>query len=67
MIKMIFYAVRVGRIPGIYSRWEDVAPQVLNIPYAMWQAYWDLSAAEAFLKANGGPVSVGFTAMPYQG
>lgn len=63
---MSFYAVRVGRVPGIYYRWEDVAPQILNIPYAVWEFFDTLEAAKAFLGANGGPVSVGFTAMPYQ-
>lgn len=48
-----FYAVRVGRTPGIYSTWHDCLAQVRGSKGAVFKAFPSLHEAQAFI--NGTP------------
>jgi ribonuclease HI len=54
-----FYAVRVGKVPGIYHTWADCLDQVRGYPKAMFKSFPVLSDAENYLagddKAESGP------------
>ncbi|MED6170381.1 hypothetical protein PIB30_030354 [Stylosanthes scabra] len=43
------YAVRHGRVPGIYTNWEDAEPQVLGFPRAKFNGFRSLDEAIAFM------------------
>jgi ribonuclease HI len=46
---MKFYAVRVGRTPGIYSTWESCAAQVKGYPGAVYKSFKTRKEAQMFL------------------
>ena len=46
---MKFYAVRVGRTPGIYSTWELCAAQVKGHPGAVYKSFKTREEAQMFL------------------
>jgi len=45
-----FYAVAVGREPGIYTDWPQAKEQVDGFPGAIYKGFFDHAAAEAWLK-----------------
>lgn len=45
-----YYAVRVGKTPGIYMTWDDCKAVVDGYPGAMYKSFTNLSDAEAFLE-----------------
>jgi len=45
-----FYAVRVGRKPGVYETWEECRAQVDRYPNARFRGFPTLQEAEAFVK-----------------
>jgi hypothetical protein len=47
-----FYAVRVGRRPGVYTDWSDVKPLVNGFPGAQHKSFRTRSEAERYLAAN---------------
>jgi ribonuclease HI len=49
MAKTKFYAVRVGRIPGIYLDWESTQAQVKEFPGAVFKSFTTRGAAEDWL------------------
>lgn len=52
MAKKQFYAVAVGRKPGIYTAWEGnegAAPQVIGYPGAKYKGFASLEAAQRWL------------------
>ena len=52
-----YYAVRVGKEPGIYYSWSECLDQVRGFPKAAFKSFTTLTDAEAFLKddsAGGG-------------
>lgn len=49
MPKKLFYAVKVGRSPGIYSKWKDAEPQVKGFKDAVYQKFKTLPEAEKFM------------------
>lgn len=51
---MKFYAVRIGRVPGVYTTWEACAEQVRGFPGAQFKAFQTESEASAFVKAAVG-------------
>lgn len=59
MPKRLFYAVKVGRNPGIYDKWKDAEPQVKGFKGAVYQKFKTLPEAEKFMfgtaseEANG--------------
>ncbi|KAM0713610.1 hypothetical protein Q7P37_010572 [Cladosporium fusiforme] len=44
-----FYAVRVGKSPGIYHTWPDCLEQVRGFPKAVFKSFTSLTEAESFL------------------
>jgi hypothetical protein len=44
-----FYAVRVGRQPGIYRTWEECQPQVNGYPKAQFKGFDSLHEAKEYL------------------
>lgn len=44
-----YYAVRVGRKPGIYDHWTDAKDQVHGYPNAIYQSFNNLQEAKAFI------------------
>ena len=49
-----FYAVRVGRQPGIDSAWDEVHKQVNNFVGAMYKKFQHRAAAEAYVSETSG-------------
>ena len=47
---MKYYAVRRGRVPGIYDNWNECEAQVLGFPQAAYKSFKTLCDAEAFMK-----------------
>lgn len=45
-----YYAVRVGKIPGIYFTWDDCKTMVEGYPGAKYKSFGSLAEAEAFLE-----------------
>ena len=45
-----YYAVRTGRTPGIYESWTDCKAQIDKYKGAVFKAFTDKAAAEAFLQ-----------------
>ena len=48
-----YYAVRRGRIPGIYESWEECRNEVSGFPNALYKKFPDRAGAEAFLEDRG--------------
>ncbi|SMR63049.1 unnamed protein product [Zymoseptoria tritici ST99CH_3D1] len=56
-----FYAVRVGKEPGIYHSWAECLDQVRGFPKAMFKSFTSLTDAEKFVKnenVEGGETKV---------
>ena len=49
MAKKKFYAVKVGKIPGIYSTWNECEAQVKGVSGAKYKSFATLKEAEEFL------------------
>lgn len=47
--KKKFYAVKVGRVPGIYGTWDECKAQVDGYPNAEYKGFAKLSEAEEFI------------------
>ena len=50
---MKFYAVRIGKEPGIYHTWAECLDQVKGFPKAAFKSFSSLTEAEAFVKSDG--------------
>ncbi len=50
-----FYAVRCGRVPGVYTSWEDCKKQVYGFGGASYKGFLTEAEAEAFVR--GGNIS----------
>lgn len=48
-----FYAVAVGRKPGIYATWADCQKQVIGFSEAIFKGFASASEAEGFLARHG--------------
>ncbi len=47
-----YYAVRVGKTPGIYLSWEDCKAQVDGVAGAKYKSFGSITEAEAFLEGR---------------
>ena len=47
-----YYAVRVGKTPGIYLTWDDCKAMVDGYPGAKYKSFTDLQEAESFLNGE---------------
>ena len=52
MAKKNYYAVRIGKIPGIYTNWEDCKAQVTGYKGAVFKGFEEKKDAEDFMKAG---------------
>lgn len=44
-----YYAVKIGRIPGIYQTWDDTKDQVNGYPGAIYKSFATLQEAEQYI------------------
>lgn len=49
-----FYAVKIGRVPGIYSNWDDASKQVTNYSNATHKSFESREEAEKYMGYNKG-------------
>lgn len=49
---MKYYAVRVGKIPGIYNTWDECSKQVIGYKGAVYKKFDSYDDALSFLKDN---------------
>lgn len=49
MAKKNFYAVKVGKTPGIYTNWEDAKAQVSGFPGAVYKGFVTADEAKAYM------------------
>lgn len=56
--KKNFYAIAVGRKPGIYTKWPDAQAQVMGFAGAKYKGFATRAEAEAWLKNPSYPASV---------
>ncbi|GAA5938404.1 hypothetical protein JCM3775_000883 [Rhodotorula graminis] len=56
-----FYAVRVGRKPGVYTSWDDCAAQVNGFQGARHKKFPTRDEAEGFVSGGAGPSSAAST------
>ncbi|WRT69352.1 uncharacterized protein IL334_006336 [Kwoniella shivajii] len=52
MPKAHWYAVRVGRRPGVYATWQDTEKQVKGFPGAIYKSFPHYKAAEGWQRAG---------------
>lgn len=52
MAKQKFYAVKVGRVPGIYTSWDDCKKQVDGFSGAKYKSFKLRNEAEAYLSSS---------------
>ena len=50
MAKKNYYAVRIGKTPGIYTDWEDCKAQVTGYKGAVFKGVEERKEAENFMK-----------------
>ena len=50
MAKKNYYAVRIGKTPGIYTNWEDCKAQVTGYKGAVFKGFEEKKDAEDFMK-----------------
>ena len=53
-----YYAVRKGKVPGVYTDWGACADQVVGVSGAVFKGFNDLNDAIAFVGAVKKPVYV---------
>lgn len=47
-----FYAVRIGRIPGVYTTWEACRQQVEGYPGAVYKSFPGRAEAESYVRGD---------------
>jgi len=50
-----YYAVKVGKAPGIYENWQECREQINHYSGAVFKSFEDRAAAEAFLLSDDKP------------
>jgi ribonuclease HI len=53
-----FYAVRVGRVPGIYNDWKSTEQQINKFPGAIFKSFSTYGEAETFITGNVKPYQI---------
>lgn len=61
MAKKNFYAVRVGRTPGIYKTWPECQANTSGFPGAVFKGFETLEEAQTFMGSAQGPSQPGKT------
>ena len=69
MAKNKYYAVRKGRVPGIYRTWSECQKQVTGYPGAVFKGFVTEEEAQSFLhsgqSAEAKETHISHTAYPY--
>jgi len=52
MAKNNYYAVRIGKTPGIYKTWEECKAQVIGYKGAIYKGFVEKQDAEDFLRGG---------------
>lgn len=52
MAKVKFYAVKVGRTPGIYKTWADCQKQTSGFPSAVFKSFPTMEQAEEYMNGS---------------
>ena len=47
-----YYAVRVGRTPGIYYNWNDCKAMVDGFPGAVYKSFKTMAEADSFMQGT---------------
>ena len=58
-IEKIFYAVRKGVVPGIYTTWDEAKVQVFGFSGASYKKFSTEEEAERYVNANNNPSKQG--------
>ncbi|KAF8318509.1 hypothetical protein DL93DRAFT_2075991 [Clavulina sp. PMI_390] len=66
MPKAAFYAVKAGRVPGIYGTWGECEAQVKGFSKAVYQSFKTRAQAEEYMKGVPGPASLSNNPPPAQ-
>lgn len=51
-LQKVFYAVRIGRVPGLYKTWPECESQVKSFPGAEFKKFSNLSEAKQYLNPS---------------
>ena len=54
-----YYAVRVGKVPGIYMTWDDCKAMVDGYPGAKYKSFGSITEAQAFVEGTSYSVGEG--------
>jgi ribonuclease HI len=49
---MTFYAVKIGKIPGLYTSWSECSQQVTGFPNSLYKKFTDIDAAKQFMSVS---------------
>src|SRR3989338_4575190 len=49
---MKYYAVRIGRVPGVYHTWNECQAQVMGFSNACFKSFNQLSEAQRFIELS---------------
>ena len=49
MAKKKYYAIRKGKVPGIYETWDDCKAQTHGFPGAVFKSFSTREEAQAFM------------------
>ncbi|XP_074640906.1 ribonuclease H1-like [Tubulanus polymorphus] len=55
-LKMVYYAVRVGRTPGIYHSWAECEAQIKAYPKARFKKFKCQNQAQEFIRQTAGEI-----------
>lgn len=58
MAKKKYYAVKIGKNPGIYESWDECKAQTEGVSGALFQSFPSMEEAQAFLSSDLSPNSV---------
>lgn len=66
MPKKKYYAVRVGKVPGIYNTWEECKAQIDGVSGAVYKSFSSLKEAERYIQnvTEDGPDTAKTTTLP---
>lgn len=66
MPKKKYYAVRVGKVPGIYNTWEECKAQIDGVSGAVYKSFSSLEEAERYIQnvPEDGPDTAKTTTLP---
>lgn len=61
-----YYAVKVGRTPGIYMSWDDCQSQISGFKGAVYKGFSDIKEADAFIRGENSiePGSADYISLP---